>query len=144
MSEASSVSSMLTYSLKSLFRASGNVQPQPDQDVQDSGRFDRTLADLAASSQENVGVATPGGEIGSPVRSDKDPVTPSTEKNPAKVRDSGYGTQGTEGTRLGHPALTWQLVSSTTDIEQNEDMVQTAALPLKGYRIYSEAANKGE
>ncbi|MBF0138985.1 MAG: hypothetical protein HQL74_01765 [Magnetococcales bacterium] len=44
-----------------------------------------------------------------------------------------------------NPGLTWQLVSSTTDTEQNQDWHQTAALPLtKGYRIYSEAANKGD
>lgn len=42
-----------------------------------------------------------------------------------------------------NPGLSWQLVSSTTDTEQDQDWQQTASLPLtKGYRIYSEAANK--
>ncbi|HIJ84772.1 MAG TPA: hypothetical protein HPQ00_11315, partial [Magnetococcales bacterium] len=66
-------------------------------------------------------------------------LPPSESRLPA---ETGSMTQSTGKIIPHHPILTWQLVSSATDIEQNEDMMQTAALPLKGYRIYSEAASQ--
>ncbi|MBF0110647.1 MAG: hypothetical protein HQL76_15870 [Magnetococcales bacterium] len=142
MSEASAVSSMPTYSLKSLFRGGVEVHVPSRQDDPDPERFEKTLSDFGAMPQELPSAS--GLEEGvQGIRPE-----PSAERisghalSQAMVSESSSPQDGVPAMRQA--TLTWQLVSSTTDIEHDGDVVQTAALPLKGYRIYSQAAQKGE
>ncbi|MBF0604224.1 MAG: hypothetical protein HQL07_11110 [Nitrospirae bacterium] len=145
MSEANSVSPMLTYSLKNLFRPGHGVQPQPKQDISKSGRFDTTLADMKTESVEKQTGSAANREIDAADTFSMESATAHQEPVPFPEESlGGYPSsmQGMESLSPNHSPLTWQLVSSTTDVERNEDLVQTAALPLKGYRIYSEAASR--
>lgn len=142
MSEANSVSPMLTYSLKNLFRPGHGTQPQSRQEVSGSGRFENTLADMKT---ESVDQRTAHKEIDSVDTLSMEPSM--AHQGPVPFPEESLGgypssMQGMESLSPSHSPLTWQLVSSTTDVERNEDLVQTAALPLKGYRIYSEAASR--
>lgn len=144
MSEANSVSPMLTYSLKNLFRPGQGVQPQSKQDASESDRFENTLADMKTESMEKQ--TNPiNNEIGSIDTAPTESWAEYQEPTPFPEESlGGYPSsmQGMESLSPSHSPLTWQLVSSTTDVERNEDLVQTAALPLKGYRIYSQAASR--
>ncbi|MBF0144846.1 MAG: hypothetical protein HQL84_01335 [Magnetococcales bacterium] len=138
MSEANSVTSMLTYSLKNLFRG-GQEFPQPSrEEVSGSGHFEKTLSDLASTPREPSVVSEFNHESGnaSQLHADSKPASHEMAYESNKPM--------TSHTPTNHSTLTWQLVSSTTDMEHNGDRVQTAALPLKGYRIYSQAAHQGD
>ncbi|MBF0131531.1 MAG: hypothetical protein HQL75_02960 [Magnetococcales bacterium] len=145
MSEANSVSPMLTYSLKNLFRPGHGIQPQSRQEVSESGRFENTLADMKTESADQQTARTAHKGIDSVDALSMEPSMAHQEPVPFPEESlGGYPSsmQGMESLSPSHSPLTWQLVSSTTDVERNEDLVQTAALPLKGYRIYSEAASR--
>ncbi|MBF0423939.1 MAG: hypothetical protein HQL73_13210 [Magnetococcales bacterium] len=143
MSENGSIASIVPNSLKSLFRSSPVGQPSV-QEATETENFDQTLAEATASTQKQE-----ASEVG---HADKDRPrqpgdattgldTPSRAANDQGAPATAFPTS--DGLLAGHSSATWQLISSTTDVDQNEDILPTATLPLKGFRIYSVAAGKG-
>ncbi|HIJ85888.1 MAG TPA: hypothetical protein HPQ00_17025, partial [Magnetococcales bacterium] len=67
MSEANSIASMVTYSLKSLFNPGQEAVHPSRQDIGDSDPFAKTLADASPATREVPPTITADSEDGLPV-----------------------------------------------------------------------------